>query len=55
MEGNAKAKAVGVYKGRKPLVDVTAVRALRDQGVGGTEIASRLRIGRASVYRALSG
>ena len=55
MEGIAKAKAAGVYKGRKPSVDVTAVRALRDQGVGGTEIASRLGIGRASVYRALSG
>ena len=55
MEGIAKAKSAGVYKGRKPSVDVTAVRALRDQGVGGTEIASRLGIGRASVYRALSG
>lgn len=31
------------------------MRALRDQGLGGTEIAWRLCIGRASVYRALSG
>ena len=55
LEGISKAKAAGVYKGRKPSVDVAAVRALRDQGVGASEIASRLGIGRASVYRALSG
>ena len=55
MEGIAKAKAAGVYKGRKPTVDVLAVRALREQGLGGTEIAEKLGIGRASVYRALSG
>ncbi len=55
LEGIAKAKAQGVYKGRKPSVDVDAVRELREQGVGASEIASRLRIGRASVYRALSG
>ncbi len=35
-------------------VDVDAVRSLRDQGLGGTEIAKQLGIGRASVYRALS-
>ncbi|MDP3677126.1 MAG: helix-turn-helix domain-containing protein [Novosphingobium sp.] len=52
---NPLTKAAGVYRGRKPSVDVNAVRALCDQGVGGTEIASRLGIGRASVYRALSG
>lgn len=55
MEGIAKAKAAGVYRGRKPSVDVDAVRALREQGLGGTEIAQQLGIGRASVYRALSG
>jgi DNA invertase Pin-like site-specific DNA recombinase len=53
MEGIAKAKAAGVYRGKKPTVDVEAVRALRDQGLGGTEIAQRLGIGRASVYRVL--
>ncbi len=55
MEGIAKAKASGVYKGRKPSVDTASVRALRDEGVGPSEIAKRLKIGRASVYRALSG
>jgi DNA invertase Pin-like site-specific DNA recombinase len=55
MEGVAKAKAAGVYKGRKPSVDVAAVRELRAAGVGAVEIAKRLGIGRASVYRALEG
>lgn len=54
-EGIDRAKAAGVYKGRKPSVDASAVRALRDQGLGGSEIAQRLGISRASVYRVLSG
>jgi DNA invertase Pin-like site-specific DNA recombinase len=53
MEGVAKAKAAGVYKGRKPSVDVAKVRELRSEGVGPAEIARRLGIGRASVYRVL--
>jgi DNA invertase Pin-like site-specific DNA recombinase len=53
LEGIAKAKAEGVYKGRKPSVDVDQVRALKAQGVGATDIAKRLGVGRASVYRAL--
>ncbi|MGN7161758.1 recombinase family protein [Sphingomonas sp. SAFR-052] len=52
-EGIDRAKEAGVYKGRRPTVDGNAVRALRQQGVGGSEIAKRLGIGRASVYRAL--
>jgi DNA invertase Pin-like site-specific DNA recombinase len=52
-EGIERAKAAGVYKGRKPSVDVRTVRELREQGLGGSEIARRLGIGRASVYRAL--
>ena len=53
-EGIDRAKIAGVYKGRKPSVDVAAVRTLKDQGVGPSEIAKRMGIGRASVYRALS-
>lgn len=53
MEGIAKAKAEGVYKGRKPSIDPEVVRKLRDDGKGATEIAKALGIGRASVYRML--
>jgi DNA invertase Pin-like site-specific DNA recombinase len=52
-EGIDKAKANGVYKGRKPSVDVATVRALHSDGLGASSIAKRLGIGRASVYRAL--
>ena len=53
LEGIAKAKAAGVYKGRRPTVDVLRVRALRQEGIGPSAIAKTLGIGRASVYRAL--
>jgi DNA invertase Pin-like site-specific DNA recombinase len=51
LEGIAKAKIEGVYKGRKPSIDVDRVRELAASGLGGTEIAKVLGIGRASVYR----
>jgi len=52
-EGIAKAKADGKYKGRKPTAQAKAadVMALQREGVGPSEIARRLNIGRASVYR----
>ena len=53
LEGIAKAKAAGVYKGRPASIDVAKVRRMRAEGVGPTEIAKALKIGRASVYRAL--
>jgi len=53
MEGIAKAKARGVYTGRKKTIDVDRVRDLRSEGKGATEIARTLGIGRASVYRVL--
>jgi DNA invertase Pin-like site-specific DNA recombinase len=55
MEGIAKAKAAGVYKGRKPTVDNGRVLELHAAGVGPSAIAKQLSIGRASVYRALEG
>jgi DNA invertase Pin-like site-specific DNA recombinase len=54
MEGIAKAKAAGVYKGRKPSIDVKKVRYLKEQGIGPADIAKQLKIGRASVYRVLA-
>ena len=51
MEGIAKAKARGVYEGRKPSIDRSEVARLLSEGLGKTAIAARLGIGRASVYR----
>jgi DNA invertase Pin-like site-specific DNA recombinase len=53
MEGIAKAKLAGVYKGRPATLDASQVRKLKANGMGASEIAKSLGIGRASVYRAL--
>lgn len=53
-EGIAKAKAAGVYKGRRPEIDRAAILRLKAEGLGATAIAKRLGIGRASVYRILT-
>src|SRR5262249_19806900 len=55
-EGIAKARALGKYKGRKATarakqVDVMRLKAV---GLGASEIAKRLGLGRASVYRMLA-
>ena len=52
-EGIDRAKAAGVYRGRKPTVDVASVREMHEKGTSPTQIAKSLKIGRASVYRAL--
>ena len=54
-EGIAKAKAQGRYKGRVPTARRKAdeIIRLKEEGVRPSEIASRLGIGRASVYRVL--
>lgn len=54
VEGIERAKGRGVYKGRKRSVPVEKVLELRREGVSPTEIARTLKIGRASVYRALA-
>ncbi len=54
-EGIAKAKRDGRYKGRVPTVQRQAAEVIRlkEAGIRPSEIASRLGIGRASVYRVL--
>lgn len=54
-DGIEKAKGRGVYKGRPATIDVAKVRELREAGVGPSDIAKQLGIGRASVYRVLDG
>lgn len=54
LEGVAKAKAEGVYKGRPVSIDAQRVRDLAASGIGASEIAKTLGIGRASVYRHLN-
>jgi DNA invertase Pin-like site-specific DNA recombinase len=54
LEGIAKAKTAGVYKGRPPSIDVQKVQALRKDGLGPSAIAKQLDISRQSVYRVLS-
>ncbi|SOC38113.1 DNA invertase Pin-like site-specific DNA recombinase [Rhizobium subbaraonis] len=53
LEGIAKAKRDGVYKGRKASIDADRINELVAAGKGATEIAKELGIGRASVYRYL--
>jgi DNA invertase Pin-like site-specific DNA recombinase len=55
-EGIAKAQKLGRYKGRTPTARRKAAEIIRlkDAGVRPSEIAVRLGIGRASVYRVLA-
>ncbi|MBT3701963.1 MAG: recombinase family protein [Alphaproteobacteria bacterium] len=56
-EGIAKAKAEGKYKGRAPTARAKTdqVLKMKSKGVGASQIAKELGIGRASVYRILAG
>lgn len=54
IEGIAKAKAAGKYKGRRPRIEPDEILRLRQAGATPTQIAKELKIGRASVYRALA-
>ncbi len=55
MEGIAKAKAEGRYRGRPVTVDKAVIRRLRDEGVKPMHIAQRMGIARSTVYEALKG
>jgi DNA invertase Pin-like site-specific DNA recombinase len=55
-EGVAKAKAAGRYKGRKPTARAKSAEIVRlaCEGVKREDIAKRLGVGVASVYRVLA-
>jgi DNA invertase Pin-like site-specific DNA recombinase len=55
LEGIAKAKAAGKYKGRPVTLDPTAIAKLKAEGLGASVIAKRLNIARSSVYRIAGG
>jgi DNA invertase Pin-like site-specific DNA recombinase len=57
-EGIAKAKAEGKYRGRKPTARAQAdevKRLMTTEGLSAIEVAKRLGISRASVYRVAQG
>src|ERR687894_1157645 len=53
--GIEAAKAKGVYKGRRPSVPASKVKAMHDEGHGPSAIAKALGISRISVHRVLTG
>lgn len=54
-EGIAKAKARGVYKGRKKQVDDQQIVKMKQEGGKVSQIAAILGVSRMTVYRALEG
>lgn len=55
LEGIAKAKAEGVYKGRKQMIDHELVKALKAEGLGVSKIIRRTGVSKTHVYRILGG
>ena len=53
MEGIKKAKANGMYKGRKKVIDDEKLRSLYSDGMGVSAIAREMGISRRSVYNGL--
>ncbi|WP_340123930.1 recombinase family protein [Methylobacter svalbardensis] len=53
-EGRIEAKAKGVKFGRKRSVDTERLRALHKNGLGATDIAKQMGIGRSTVYKLLN-
>ena len=52
-EGRQEAQARGVRFGRKPTVNRKKVVELKAQGMGASEIAREMQIGRSTVYKIL--
>ncbi len=53
-EGRIEAKAKGVKFGRKRIVDAEKIKKLYKDGLGATEIAKQMGIGRSTVYKSLN-
>src|SRR6516164_10296962 len=53
LEGIARAKAAGIYKGRKRKVQVDEVRRLKEAGRSISEIAETFDVSRTAIYHAL--
>jgi DNA invertase Pin-like site-specific DNA recombinase len=53
IEGIRKAQAEGRYRGRRSTIDPTKIIMMKESGLGASQIARELKIGRASVYRVL--
>ncbi|WP_232322254.1 helix-turn-helix domain-containing protein [Methylomonas lenta] len=53
-EGRIEAKAKGVKFGRKRTIDTEKLRTLRKNGLGATDIAKQMGIGRSTVYKLLN-
>ena len=53
LEGIAKAKANGVYKGGKQVIDIEKIKKLKKEGLGATAIAIQIGCHRDSIYRLL--
>jgi DNA invertase Pin-like site-specific DNA recombinase len=52
-EGISRAKARGVYKGRKKTIDENRIRSMKAEGHNVTEIAELIGVSRMTVYRSL--
>jgi DNA invertase Pin-like site-specific DNA recombinase len=52
-EGRMEAKSKGVKFGRKRTIDREKVLALHEKGIGATDIARQMGIGRSTVYKLL--
>ena len=53
-EGRMEARLNGVKFGRKRSIDRNHVKELKENGLGATEIANKLKIGRSTVYKIMN-
>ena len=51
-EGIKAAKGKGVYRGRTPKIDMSAIQAKLTEGCSPTEISREMRVSRGTVYKA---